>query len=388
MKVLMINTLYAPYAVGGAERSVQLLAETLVALGHDVVVVTLHEDKKQQRETINGVKVVRLPLGNVYWPFSAALRPPWMKLLWHILDLHNPIMAKRVAEVVDEFSPDVVHTNNIAGFSTSVWSVANQRKIPLIHTARDYYLFHPNSTLYRSGRNQTPQQFSVRAWSLPKRRASRHVGYFVGISDYITQLHKNADFFPCAEAQRIYNTISPVKEVGRKSGDEVRIIGFLGRLTEEKGFDVFCKIAASRRHDPKLKFVAAGQATNSVTSIELRDRAIKLGIELLGQVELSKFLVEVSEVIMPIKWNEPFGRAVVECALSGIPVYTNKLGGVAEFFPFIPNLREIEDWEQCQTIEAEPLCEDVAAQFEPNIVANQYLSVFRAVMEGAVEHFG
>ena len=40
MKILIFNELYTPYSKGGAEKSTQLLAETLVKLGHEIHVCT------------------------------------------------------------------------------------------------------------------------------------------------------------------------------------------------------------------------------------------------------------------------------------------------------------------------------------------------------------
>ncbi|EPG4683217.1 glycosyl transferase family 1, partial [Klebsiella pneumoniae] len=62
MKVLIFNSLYYPYRIGGAEKSVQLLAESLVLYGNTVTVATLHEGKGIKEELINGVRIVRFPL--------------------------------------------------------------------------------------------------------------------------------------------------------------------------------------------------------------------------------------------------------------------------------------------------------------------------------------
>lgn len=48
MKILIVNTIYAPFKVGGAEVSVQLLAEELVKNGHSVLVVTLHDKANKE----------------------------------------------------------------------------------------------------------------------------------------------------------------------------------------------------------------------------------------------------------------------------------------------------------------------------------------------------
>lgn len=49
MRVLIVNTLYYPYKIGGAEVSVQLLAEELTRKGHQVRVVCLHHEKEKKR---------------------------------------------------------------------------------------------------------------------------------------------------------------------------------------------------------------------------------------------------------------------------------------------------------------------------------------------------
>ena len=53
MRILIINTLYPPLTVGGAERSVCLLAEALARSGDCVSVVTLHPGSEEIVEKIN-----------------------------------------------------------------------------------------------------------------------------------------------------------------------------------------------------------------------------------------------------------------------------------------------------------------------------------------------
>lgn len=148
MKIMLVNSLYYPFKVGGAEVSVQLLAEGLVKHGCDVMVVTLTNDRMRHLTTeyINKVKVVRVYLKNIYWPFDEKdNRGSIKKLVWHIIDSYNPLMQKIVNKLVNDFSPDIIHTNNICGFSTSIWNKYD--KIKVIHTIRDYYLLTPSSVL-------------------------------------------------------------------------------------------------------------------------------------------------------------------------------------------------------------------------------------------------
>lgn len=76
MRILMVNTLYDPMLYGGSEKSVGLLANGLAKFGDDVSVVTLHPDTKETTEVLNGVRVYRMPLDNIYWPFRRVHQQP------------------------------------------------------------------------------------------------------------------------------------------------------------------------------------------------------------------------------------------------------------------------------------------------------------------------
>lgn len=70
MKLLIINTLYYPNIIGGAEQSVQLLAEAICHWGHEVVVVCTSPNPGRTIKFINSVKVYYLGLKNLYWQFD------------------------------------------------------------------------------------------------------------------------------------------------------------------------------------------------------------------------------------------------------------------------------------------------------------------------------
>jgi glycogen synthase len=50
----------------------------------------------------------------------------------------------------------------------------------------------------------------------------------------------------------------------------------------------------------------------------------------LGFIKVEDFMASIDVVVLPNKWNEPFGRAVAESANAGKVVYTTLTGGVAE----------------------------------------------------------
>lgn len=65
-----------------------------------------------------------------------------------------------VSVQIAQFKPDIVHTNNICGFSVSAWDAVKKSE-GCLYILRDYYLFHPNSTLFKSGKVMSPSSLSV-----------------------------------------------------------------------------------------------------------------------------------------------------------------------------------------------------------------------------------
>ncbi|HDZ2222635.1 TPA: glycosyltransferase, partial [Klebsiella pneumoniae] len=114
MNIILVNTLYYPYKIGGAEVSVQILAESLIEKGHSVTVVSIHEHNERKDTEHNGVKIIYLPYSNIYWGLSLTKRNPLSKILWHLIDLYNFKIAKEFENIIMDVKPDIVHTNNLS----------------------------------------------------------------------------------------------------------------------------------------------------------------------------------------------------------------------------------------------------------------------------------
>lgn len=336
MRILIFNTLYFPYRVGGAEQSLQILAERLVLLGHKVRVISLTDKSKPFFNEINGVEVAYYPIKNIYWPFSDKKRSKLIRLFWHLFDYYNPFIKSIIKGEVEGFSPSVVHTNNLSGFSIRVWKLAFKEKLKIIHTLRDYYLIYPNSSLYLNGRNISTKGIKVTFWSWLKKRLSINVNCVVGISQHILDKHIELGYFVNSRKTVVFNPVevsSPKKAVNY-SGIS---IGFIGRLSSEKGFDEFCRYA-QKIGSEGVRYLAAGKYRADLESEYLKRLAKEASIVELGFVELDDFLSSVDVVVLPLKWEEPFGRVIVECALAGKYVFVNPVGGAKELINILPNV--------------------------------------------------
>ena len=382
MKITIINTLYYPYRLGGAEVSVQVLAESLVKRNVEVTVLTLHEGKNLKIDSVNGIKIYYLPLLNCYWPYDSSEHSKIHRLQWHIKDLYNRKMVKLVNTILQDLRPDIVHTNNLSGFSVGVWRVLRKMNIPIVHTTRDYYLFHPNSTLFKNGKNIKPTNIFVKLNVLYKKYMSQDVDAFIGISKYISDFHYRFGFANKGLHGYIYNPVlKPNITISHNNIDKITI-GYIGRLTSDKGFDDSINIAQKYQ---ACKFVAAGKPDASEESKDLLKKAKKSNVEILGYIPVDEFLNKVDAVLLPIKWNEPFGRVVVESALAYKPVYTNYVGGITEissFFPWVKDIHSFDEQELKSTISSVmQTLRDKQNPFCSEIHVDNYLKIYNKIVK-------
>src|SRR5262249_15160356 len=152
----------------------------LVGRGHAAVVITLGSGPGDTQDNVNGVRVYRLALANLYMPFGRQPPAP-VRLLWHVLDTRNSRMAAKVGAILDAERPDWVSTHNLAGFSVAVWDAVKARGIGLGHVLHDYYLLCPRTTMFKGERNCESPCSTCRRLSAPKLRASRAVDLVIGI---------------------------------------------------------------------------------------------------------------------------------------------------------------------------------------------------------------
>ena len=101
MRVCLVSNLYPPDRLGGAEVVVGQLARGLQAAGHDVTVVATAPRARTGWETVDGARVHRLYPANIYWAGDAASRARLVKPFWHLLDLWNPFMYRRLRSLLD-----------------------------------------------------------------------------------------------------------------------------------------------------------------------------------------------------------------------------------------------------------------------------------------------
>ena len=332
MKILYLNSLYSPNFVGGAERSVQALAEGIVAQGHEASVISTADQDVATEAVIHGVKVHYLPYRNRYWTYGDGRSGPLSKAAWHARDSCNRPMARRVAEVARRERPDVVHTNNLVGMSVAVWDALRRLGLPIVHTLRDYYLICPKSTMFSRGASCERPCLGCAPFALPRKFASRHVSAVVGVSRFILEKHLRLGYFPTASQALAIHTGFDANPATRPERDrESRgklAIGFLGLLSPNKGIEELLE-AVGRLPGDRVECHVGGTGQADYEA-GLRRRFDRPDVRFHGRTTAAQFLPCLDVLVVPSRWEEPLARVIIEALSCGVPVVVTPRGGSPE----------------------------------------------------------
>lgn len=139
MRILMLAQFYPPI-VGGEERHVRNLAQSLVARGHDVAVATLTDDLNTSESSDGPVRVFRARglMQRASWLFTDDNRR-------HATPFPDPELTMRLHGIVREFRPDIVHAHN--WIVHSYLPVKMTADVGLVLTLHDFSMICPKKTL-------------------------------------------------------------------------------------------------------------------------------------------------------------------------------------------------------------------------------------------------
>ncbi|MGM0440776.1 MAG: glycosyltransferase family 4 protein [Chlamydiota bacterium] len=333
MKILLFNTLYYPDKKGGAEKSVQLLAESLAQIGYQPVIVCTSE--KNETEFINGVKVHRIKIKNFYSPVKAKEKKTITRFFWHLLDIVNIFNKKKIVKILKNELPDVVHTNCLSGISVLVWKLAKQEGIKVVHTLRDYYLLCPNSMMFKKNANCKKQCLLCRSFSVYKKKYSQFVDSVVGVSSYILNLHVKKGYFVNSSLKHVIangvdseHSIALSQKNSLVQSNKV-VFGFVGTLAPHKGIEYLLDAFINLNLD-KCYLYIYGKGYNAIYERLLINKYSCINICFKGFASHDVIYSTIDALVVPSLWHEPFGRIVPEANSYGIPVIASDKGGLSE----------------------------------------------------------
>lgn len=161
-----------------------------------------------------------------------------------------------------------------------------------------------------------------------KRAASRRISAHVAVGERSARAVEDAVGLERGSVRTIYNGVPdvPVEPLPRvRSGP---VIGAVGRLSPEKGFDVAIR---ALRDVPEATLVIVGGGSEQAGLEELaREVGVAERLELIGwSDEPRRYLAGFDAFVLPSR-QEGFPLAVVEAMLAGVPVVAADVGSVGE----------------------------------------------------------
>lgn len=330
-RILVLTNLYPPIAHGGYEVECEGVVEHLRERD-EVLVLTSDKDRGEAPDEPG----VRREL-----PYLPRRR---------VTDALSPLYALRGAKVarraLADFRPDLVYVWNGAQLPQAAIRTLETSGSPVAYRVCEHWF----GSLYRSrydpfmrGLTGGRWKRAARAWNrLPALRLDYETTSEVAISWNSEALRRQVEVPPLLrsafEHVRLPATWQSEELVGLdRRPAERATVGYVGRISPEKGVDVALRALAQMRGEGlEADFeIAGGGATEHLR--ELRALAASQGIadrvQFLGPLDsgaLKDFYARLHALVVPSVWEEPAGLVLVEGALAGVPLVASQVGGIPE----------------------------------------------------------
>lgn len=168
-------------------------------------------------------------------------------------------------------------------------------------------------------------------------RAARH-----GALATIVPSHFVAERLPGSKV--LENWVAPVEVVRTTPPRVPRVIGYLGRLSDDKGVGVLAeaveKVIADG-HDVRLLVAGEARFVDGATAARIEASLNRLGdrVERRGWMDRATFFSEVDLAVFPSVWEETFGLVAAEAMAARCPFVVSDAGALPEVvgadYPFV-----------------------------------------------------
>jgi glycosyltransferase involved in cell wall biosynthesis len=316
-RLLLVNAHGADEFSGGAERYVAQLADGMGERGFDVEILSAFPSHDRGRRVT--------VLHDSDWRTSRSRR-----LRNHVGDV-LAVPTKRLAEFVARAKPDLMHTNNLPGFSTAIWRVAEQHGVPVVHTLHDYHLLCPRVTLLQP--DGAPCRPHPLLCGLRAKRLARWAGavsQLIAVSNHL--LDRHADLFPGVTRHTIRLLVPPPERAFPPPGDRLATLGYLGSLERTKGIERLLAAAPGlARLGCDVRIAGNGRLREEVEAAAAREPNVTYEGPVSGERK-DRFFEECDAGIVPSVWEEPGAPSmtVLEWLGARRPVLVSPRGGAAE----------------------------------------------------------
>ncbi len=307
MKILFLRFPLQP-AWGGAEAHTLTLALGLRERGHEIFLIS------NEQFLVNAFHKEGLPAKKIWagWEPSAI----WSLLLFPLTSLVDFLifcfwMVKIGSEVV------VCTTLSDKLVATPLAKTLGKNPVWIEHTRIGKWLFQNPFLFWYRTQSKTAK---VIAPSYFLRNQLIQAGIPV---DRITVIYPGINLDNLKRSEGAMGFSAPLR-----NGHEVFTVGFLGRLTREKGVEVLLNTLISTGSVAVI--AGTGPEENSLKKLA-KENGIGNRVKFLGEVaDKQKFFSQIDCLIVPSVEAESFGLVIIEAMAAGIPVVASRIGGILE----------------------------------------------------------
>ena len=330
MKICIIHNLYEPYARGGAEQVVKATIDFLLSLGHEVVLITATPEKEKIVEK-SGLKIFYLKQNNIFSYFELSNHNFLTKFVWHILNIFNFAIAKKVFEILQEEKIELVHTHNLMGLSFLIPKKIRKLKIKHIHTVHDVQLVEPSGIIIKNKENSWRYKcllMQLNIWLMKKMIGSPDL--VISPSQFLLDFYKGKGYFGKSELKSLANplTLNIQNNFVKEKHNGFNFL-YLGQIEKHKG--IFELLAAFS----KIKNATLYVVGDGVSLPELKNRFVDLENVIFygskSREELVDIFAKMDVMIFPSLCYENYPAVIFESLFFEVPVLSVNHSSLPEF---------------------------------------------------------
>ena len=330
MKICLIHNLYEPYARGGAEQVVKATIDFLLAKDYEVVLFTLTPDKEEILENGN-LKIFYLKQKNIFSYFDLSKHNFLFKFVWHILNIFNFSIAKKVFKILQQEKPDVVHTHNLMGLSFLLPKVIRKLKIKHIHTVHDVQLVEPSGIIIKSKENNYRYKCPpIKIYRFLMKTLMGSPEIVISPTKFLLDFYKNKGFFKKSKLEKLVNplTLENLEDFKKQKHEGFNFL-YLGQIEEHKGIvtllENFQDIKSATLH-------VVGDGTK-LTELKKKYKDLE-NIKFYGRKsrdELPDIFAKIDITIFPSLCYENYPAVIFESFCFAVPVIAVNHSAIPEF---------------------------------------------------------
>jgi len=332
MKICLINNLYKPYNRGGAERIVEIIADGLQAVGHEVFIITTKPITQKHKNTKTRKHKIYY-LNSLYYNLNKI--PKFLRIFWHFIDMFDIGSYLKIKSILKKAKPDVVMTHNLKGIGYLIPKAIKNLNIRHIHTLHDIQLLHPSGLMIYGRENKINSQLAKIYARICKWLFSSP-DIVISPSNWLMAVHTDRKFFKNSLPMILPNPIARLSRADNPADKKSDIFKFLyvGQIEEHKGIlflvKTFQKLNDNfKKNTCQLTILGNGTKIKEAKKLASGNKYIKFK-EWAGHKEATKNMQNSNCLIVPSLCYENSPTVIYEATAVGLPVIAARIGGLPE----------------------------------------------------------